>query len=141
MDISDNARSHLDLPDVPPFAVPLPKRLVFSYAGLHSAVERYVSLLKSVLQPSSSTSDSSLQNSNLNSNDTLQSNSDPNASQGFQIPHVQKLALARAFQEAAVAQLEEKLSLALNQCFAEGVHVKHLVVSGGVASNNFLRDR
>lgn len=113
--------------------VPLPNRLVFSYAGLHSAVERYISLLKSHLQPSSSSTPASSPHP--------ESDSGSKASPSFQIPHTQKLALARAFQKAAVAQLEDKLSLALKQCFAEGIHVKHLVVSGGVASNQFLRDQ
>lgn len=52
-----------------------------------------------------------------------------------------KLALARAFQTAAVAQLEEKLTLGLKWCAQKGVQVRHVVVSGGVASNNFLRTR
>lgn len=52
-----------------------------------------------------------------------------------------KLALARAFQEAAVAQLEEKITLGLKLCAREGHQIGHLVVSGGVASNNFLRER
>ncbi|KAH9928055.1 glycoprotease [Amylocystis lapponica] len=53
----------------------------------------------------------------------------------------EKRALARAFQRATVGQLEEKLGLALAQCRREGVCVRHVVVSGGVASNMFLRER
>ena len=52
-----------------------------------------------------------------------------------------RLGLARSFQRAAVAQLEEKVGLALGACAREGVRVGSLVVSGGVASNAFLRER
>jgi N6-L-threonylcarbamoyladenine synthase len=49
--------------------------------------------------------------------------------------------LARAFQHAAIAQLEEKLLLALNWCRRKEMNVRHVVVSGGVASNAVLRAR
>lgn len=52
-----------------------------------------------------------------------------------------KLALARAFQSAAVSQLEQKLLLALRWCRQNGIAVRDVVVSGGVASNKFLRQR
>ena len=52
-----------------------------------------------------------------------------------------KRALARAFQTAAVGQLEEKLSLALKWCEMKDIVVQDIVVSGGVASNKFLRER
>jgi tRNA A37 threonylcarbamoyltransferase TsaD len=52
-----------------------------------------------------------------------------------------KRALARAFQTAAVGQLEEKLLLALKWCEMNGIIVQEIVVSGGVASNKFLRER
>jgi len=52
-----------------------------------------------------------------------------------------KLALARAFQTAAVRQLEEKVLLALHWCRQNGVTTRDVVVSGGVASNKFLRQR
>lgn len=52
-----------------------------------------------------------------------------------------KLALARAFQAAAVSQLEEKLLLALYRCRQNGVVIRDVVVSGGVASNKFLQQR
>ena len=52
-----------------------------------------------------------------------------------------KLALARAFQAAAVRQLEEKLLLGLHHCKQNGVPIRDIVVSGGVASNKFLRKR
>ncbi|KAG6866607.1 hypothetical protein C0991_000717 [Blastosporella zonata] len=52
-----------------------------------------------------------------------------------------RLALARGFQSAAVAQLEEKLLLAFAWCAGQGIHIQDVVVSGGVASNTFLRHR
>lgn len=50
-----------------------------------------------------------------------------------------KRAIASAFQEAAVGQLEEKVSLALAKL--KGQELSSLVVSGGVASNQYLRQR
>ena len=52
-----------------------------------------------------------------------------------------RLDLARSFQRAAVGQLEAKLVLGIRQCAAQGVQVKSLVVSRGVASNMYLRER
>lgn len=50
--------------------------------------------------------------------------------------------LAREFVSAAVAQVEEKVKLALRDRTAAGeIPFKALVVSGGVASNLFLRMR
>ncbi|KAG5352230.1 hypothetical protein C0989_003236 [Termitomyces sp. Mn162] len=46
-----------------------------------------------------------------------------------------RLALARGFQTAAVAQLEEKLLLAFAWCQRKDIHVHDVVVSGGVANN------
>lgn len=52
-----------------------------------------------------------------------------------------KLALARAFQTAAAGQLEEKILLGLRWCRQNGIIVRDVIVSGGVASNKFLRER
>jgi len=52
-----------------------------------------------------------------------------------------KYALANKFQKVAVGQLEEKLALALQLCQRRGIMIRHVVVSGGVASNTFLRER
>ena len=52
-----------------------------------------------------------------------------------------KLALACAFQTVAVSQLEEKLGLGLHWCRQNGIIIRDIVVSGGVASNKFLRRR
>lgn len=96
-----------DLPDVPPLPRPMRGKLGFSYASLHSYMERYV------------------------------------AGQGGieNLDFPTKLALARAFQTAAATQLEEKLILAFHWCSQNNIHVYDVVVSGGVASNQFLRQR
>ncbi|KAJ7594741.1 Gcp-like domain-containing protein [Mycena floridula] len=52
-----------------------------------------------------------------------------------------KRAIARNFQTAAIAHLEEKLRLAFKWCERQEMDISHLVVSGGVASNLFLRQR
>ena len=52
-----------------------------------------------------------------------------------------KAQIAWAFQRAAVGQLEEKLHLGFKWCSRHGIDIKHVVVSGGVASNGFLRER
>ncbi len=53
-----------------------------------------------------------------------------------------KRAMARRFQEAAIGHLEEKVNLALDLLQQEDVgELSSLVVSGGVASNSFLRSR
>ncbi|PPQ99715.1 hypothetical protein CVT24_009698 [Panaeolus cyanescens] len=52
-----------------------------------------------------------------------------------------KRSIARGFQTAAISQLEEKLKLGLQWCQMRNIMIKHLVVSGGVASNQYLRKR
>ncbi|KAF8972941.1 Gcp-like domain-containing protein [Flammula alnicola] len=52
-----------------------------------------------------------------------------------------KKSIARAFQTGAVAHLEDKLILGLDWCKKENILVQSIVVSGGVASNTFLRQR
>jgi N6-L-threonylcarbamoyladenine synthase len=82
-------------------------QLAFSFSGLHSAIERYI------------TARDGIQNLDLHT----------------------KLGLARAFQTTAVSQLEDKLDLGLQWCKRNNVQVRHVIVSGGVASNAFLRGR
>lgn len=57
------------------------------------------------------------------------------------LDHPTKVALAQAFQDAAIKQLEKKLVLALDFCKQQHVQIRHVVLSGGVASNLLLRDR
>ncbi|KZP34245.1 peptidase M22, glycoprotease [Athelia psychrophila] len=52
-----------------------------------------------------------------------------------------KLALARGFQSAAIDHVQDKVLLALKWCTQHNVEVRHLVMSGGVASNMLLRQR
>ncbi|RDB25348.1 putative tRNA N6-adenosine threonylcarbamoyltransferase, mitochondrial [Hypsizygus marmoreus] len=96
-----------DLPDIGNFPRPLRGKLGFSYASLHSFVERCIAAKQGI----------------------------QNIDEGF------KLALARGFQTAAVAHLEEKLLLAFEWCAQNKIHVQDVVVSGGVASNSYLRER
>lgn len=53
----------------------------------------------------------------------------------------EKRQLAQACNVAAVDQLEYKVKKALDWCKANGRDVNCLVVSGGVASNEYLRSR
>lgn len=101
------AAGEMSLPDIPPLPLPMPSKLAFSYAPLHSYVERYIFARGGIQNLDSST----------------------------------KYALARAFQTAAVAQLQDKLLLALQWCSRKEMTIRHVVVSGGVASNLFLRER
>jgi N6-L-threonylcarbamoyladenine synthase len=96
----------IPLPEIPALPCPMKGKLGFSYASLHSHVERYIEACGGV----------------------------------DKLDHPTKLALARAFQTAAVTHLEDKLSLALHWCFDNKITIRDLVVSGGVASNAFLRD-
>ncbi|KXN90195.1 tRNA N6-adenosine threonylcarbamoyltransferase [Leucoagaricus sp. SymC.cos] len=57
----------------------------------------------------------------------------------FDIP--QKRRLARAFQASVFAHVEEKVLLALDWCTQQNIHIQDLVVSGGVASNQYFRER
>ncbi|KAF8550480.1 peptidase M22 glycoprotease [Imleria badia] len=52
-----------------------------------------------------------------------------------------KHALGRAFQDGAARQLSDKLVLCHSMLREEGIDVRHVVVSGGVASNLYLRAR
>ena len=50
-------------------------------------------------------------------------------------------ALGRAFQDGAARQLSDKLVQCHSMLREEGIDVRHVVVSGGVASNLYLRAR
>ncbi|KAH7925135.1 glycoprotease [Leucogyrophana mollusca] len=94
-----------DLPQIPPFPVPMPGKLAFSFACLHSSVERYI------------------------------------ASSPSSLSQAHKVAIAREFQNAAARQLCAKLVLGLEKSALRGIKIQDVVVSGGVASNSFLRAR
>ncbi|PBL03991.1 hypothetical protein ARMGADRAFT_1070493 [Armillaria gallica] len=53
----------------------------------------------------------------------------------------EKVAVARAFQEAVVDHLELKLMLGIKQCFRDNIPVKYVIIGGGVASHSYLRAR
>jgi len=53
----------------------------------------------------------------------------------------QRKAVAATFQRNAFAQIEDKIHLSLKWCESQSIYVNHLVVSGGVASNQLLRRR
>lgn len=98
--------------DIPRFALAMPKQLRFSYAGLLSAVQN-----------------------------EIKKRLGDNGSAPGELSHEDKVAIAHGFQKAAVAQLEEKLGLVLDLCLNRGLSINHLVLSGGVASNEFVRNR
>lgn len=58
-----------------------------------------------------------------------------------ELDEAHRKALAYSFQYNAFAQLEDKIHLALKWCESQSICVNHLVVSGGVASNSYLRQR
>ncbi|PFH51999.1 hypothetical protein AMATHDRAFT_141146 [Amanita thiersii Skay4041] len=89
------------------FPRPMPGRLAFSYASLHSHVERYLFSRGGIKQLNVET----------------------------------RRIIARAFQEAAVSQLIDKLLLGLKWCQNNNITITTIVVSGGVASNLYLRER
>ena len=103
------------------FARVMPGRLAFSFSGLHSQVDRILNEYKDKSPPESV-----------------------------------RRAIARAFQDAVFSQLADKVVLALKWCSSNGSSekigelvdqfgtssiIKHVVVSGGVASNALLRSR
>ncbi|KAG9220873.1 hypothetical protein CCMSSC00406_0002527 [Pleurotus cornucopiae] len=96
-----------EIANAPAFPRPFWRKPAFSYASLHSTVERHVHSLGGV------------------------NNLDVSARRG----------LAHAFQKSAVDQLEDKLSQALLWCANHSADVRGVVVSGGVASNQYLRSR
>ncbi|KAL5528226.1 QRI7 [Sanghuangporus sanghuang] len=115
-----------DVPHVERLKVPFRNELRFSFSGMHSAVNKYIAEHETVTVPSDSS--------------TLEGEEKDRLSRSLSDPH--RLAIARAFQTAAATQLEEKIVLALRWCADNReVPVKHVVVSGGVASNMFFRER
>lgn len=87
-------------------SVPNRGHLMFSYAGIYSAFQRYI--------------------------------------EGFlpdNLTHERKVQIAWAFQHHAAEQLEQKLLLGLKWCNNQNYEIRNIVVSGGVASNLYLRKR
>ncbi|KIP06017.1 hypothetical protein PHLGIDRAFT_107529 [Phlebiopsis gigantea 11061_1 CR5-6] len=103
-----------DIPAIPRPNLPFPGELKFSFAGLHSWVDRYVL----THDPNTRKRHKTLYLSN---------------------PH--RVAVARVFQDAAFRMLEDKVVLALKHCDPDTVPIQHVVVSGGVGSNLTFRAR
>lgn len=141
----------------------LPGELRFSFAGIHSWMDRYVVEHGRVaVNPEGhKTSDSS------SNSDQLEMPMQTRPHKVLHLPNVHRVALARALQDAVFSQLEEKVVLGLKwcsenrdailqdrtSCSSNGSHssgpaadveeglVRHVVVSGGVASNTLFRGR
>lgn len=114
-------------PVIPPLPRPMPGKLQFAFAALHSHVKIFVNGLRDGTEQLDLPVSMKQYINNLEGPDK------------FDLP--MKKAIARAFQTAAVQQLEDKVKLALRHCIKEGIPVRSLVVSGGVASNQYLRTR
>lgn len=137
-----------NVPHIESFDIPMRGQLSFSFSGLHSTVDRYIL--------AHGTPQQEPQKQPMEKTQALSNK--PKVKLHLSDPH--RLAIARAFQDAAVAQLEEKVVLALRWCARKRqailednlsstggnwsgaeVPVRHVVVSGGVASNAYFRDR
>ncbi|KAF5322802.1 hypothetical protein D9619_001392 [Psilocybe cf. subviscida] len=114
-------------PAIPPLPRPMPGKLQFAFAALHSHIKLFTAGLRD------GTEGIDLPESLRQYINSLEG---PNK---FDMP--MKKAIARAFQTAAVQQLEDKVKLALEYCIKKDIPVRSLVVSGGVASNQYLRTR
>ena len=125
-----------ELPVIEPFSVPLRGKLDFSFSGLHSAVDRYIAL------------------HGFTDDDVNMGKANPKPRKA-NLPNAHRLSLARAFQDGAFAQLVDKVILALRRCeehpelmarpdenqsLTTPTPIRHLVVSGGVASNSTFRN-
>ena len=146
-----------DLPKIDSFKIPFNNVLSFSFSGLHSMLDRYI--LKHGVIPATQNDVAVASNPNY----------DPRKGGRIDLkripilPDAHRLAVARAFQDAAISQLESKVILALEWCSknrativqemsalgaghgniseTNELLVSHIVVSGGVASNAYLRKR
>lgn len=133
-----------DAPDSnhdPRFTVPSPGKLVFSYSGLISAVRSHI-LKRSdpdmVVQLPETPADPSLKHPPTPERAMMQERIRLTVAK---MSLDERRIIAAAFQRAAISQLEEKLKLGLKKCMQLGVHPESIVVSGGVASNTYLRER
>lgn len=117
----------LDIPAIPPLPRPMPGKLQFAFAALHSHVKVLINGLRN------GTDQLDLPESMRQYINSLE------GPDKFDLP--MKKAIARTFQTAAVQQLEDKVKLALEYCIKKNIPVRSLVVSGGVASNQYLRTR
>ncbi|KAI5120965.1 hypothetical protein M0805_006637 [Coniferiporia weirii] len=141
------------IPHIPPLDVPLRGQLAFSFSGLHSIVDRYI--LAHGYRPEDSPPEPLEAHISESSRSTR---AKEYLHKLLLLPDPHRVAIARAFQNAAIAQLEEKVVLALKWCAQNqnfianamssiNAHpqpeavVEHVVIGGGVASNVFFRER
>lgn len=143
----------------------LPGELRFSFAGIHSWMDRYV--VEHGRETAQLEGHKTGVDSGLNSNsDQLEMPMQTRPHKILHLPNVHRVALARALQDAVFSQLEEKVVLGLKWCSenqetilqdrtppsrnslpsGSGADVEedlihHVVVSGGVASNTLFRGR
>ncbi|KAG8734603.1 hypothetical protein FRC12_018459 [Ceratobasidium sp. 428] len=124
-----------------PFQVPMPGKLAFSYSGLTSSVRSYIlgqSGPNMAPEAPSIPIDPSLKHPPTPERAAMQER----IRLAVDTMSLEKRqSVAAAFQKAAVAQLEAKLKLGLKECMRVGIHPTSIVVSGGVASNTYLRER
>lgn len=147
-----------DIPSIPPPAKPFPGQLRWSFAGLQSWVNTYVVTHG---HPANSLTEEEIK---LREQARSMKFGRPDPTRPHKVlrltdPH--RIALARTVQDAAFSQLEDKLVLALKWCQQNresiikdigtdsaglsephsDLVVRHVVVSGGVASNLTFRTR
>ncbi|KAG8746980.1 hypothetical protein FRC10_002779 [Ceratobasidium sp. 414] len=124
-----------------PFHVPMPGKLEFSYSGLSSSVRSYIlgrSGPNMHFEPLDIPTNSSLKHPPTPERAAMQERIRRTVDA---MSLSERQSIAAAFQRAAVAQLEAKVKLGLKECIRTGVHPTSVVVSGGVASNTYLRER
>ncbi|QRV93877.1 glycoprotease/Kae1 family metallohydrolase [Ceratobasidium sp. AG-Ba] len=124
-----------------PFPIPMSGKLAFSYSGLISSVRAYI-LTRSdpemTIDPPQTFADPFLKHPPTPERAAMQER----IRRTVEIMSLQeRKSIAAAFQRAAVGQLEAKLRLGLKECLRKNVHPGSIVVSGGVASNSYLRAR
>ena len=130
--------------------LPFHGELKFSFAGLHSWVDRYVLTHGQPLVPGQEGEQSDL---------IWQDPNTRKLHKTLYLSNPHRVAVARVFQDAAFRMLEDKVVLALKHCDPERyklpktqrgrtealglgtVPIKHVVVSGGVGSNLTFRAR
>jgi N6-L-threonylcarbamoyladenine synthase len=123
------------------FSIPSPGKLAFSYSGLISAVRSHI-LKRSdpgmVIKLTPLPSNSSMKHPPTPERELARERIRLTVAQ---MSVDERRNIAASFQKAAIGQLEEKLKLGLKQCMRLGVSPGSVVVSGGVASNSYLRSR
>jgi N6-L-threonylcarbamoyladenine synthase len=123
------------------FSIPSPGKLVFSYSGLISAVRSHIlkhSNPEMVVEPPETAPDPALKHPPTPERAMIQERIKLTVAE---MSLDERRSIAAAFQKAAISQLEEKLKLGLKECIRLGAHPESIVVSGGVASNTYLRER